>query len=331
MAFSLYERKGEKMAENEVNNTTDCGEDINTDNNCIQVVQIQGGYAPIDYRTLSHRPTLDMILDPIKSKGSIADAGAVGEQLFQIINTNISHEALINALYKVLYENQILDDLDDTTVLLGEKKQTDIGNRLKKLEENKLDKSIIDNYETKVAHQENINNIKVLIKNNETNINSAMSNIYELQEKIGISGVGIELITDWNVFSDEILNNADNKHSSGWYYAATFNGDIQNGPQSKDIANSIQYGDVKKLLIADDNFNGIFIFQTLYVIPLNDNSNTISRQEYYIFRRVFYQDSTCSQWSKWEDITPITGYISTNEFSVIIADADSKDQPIISP
>lgn len=319
------------MAENEVNNTTDCGEDINTDNNCIQVVQIQGGYAPIDYRTLSHRPTLDMILDPIKSKGSIADAGAVGEQLFQIINTNISHEALINALYKVLYENQILDDLDDTTVLLGEKKQTDIGNRLKKLEENKLDKSIIDNYETKVAHQENINNIKVLIKNNETNINSAMSNIYELQEKIGISGVGIELITDWNVFSDEILNNADNKHSSGWYYAATFNGDIQNGPQSKDIANSIQYGDVKKLLIADDNFNGIFIFQTLYVIPLNDNSNTISRQEYYIFRRVFYQDSTCSQWSKWEDITPITGYISTNEFSVIIADADSKDQPIISP
>lgn len=319
------------MAENEVNNTTDCGEDINTDNNCIQVVQIQGGYAPIDYRTLSHRPTLDMILDPIKSKGSIADAGAVGEQLNQIINTNISHEALINALYKVLYENQILDDLDDTTVLLGEKKQTDIGNRLKKLEENKLDKSIIDNYETKVAHQENINNIKVLIKNNETNINSAMSNIYELQEKIGISGVGIELITDWNVFSDEILNNADNKHSSGWYYAATFNGDIQNGPQSKDIANSIQYGDVKKLLIADDNFNGIFIFQTLYVIPLNDNSNTISRQEYYIFRRVFYQDSTCSQWSKWEDITPITGYISTNEFSVIIADADSKNQPIISP
>lgn len=319
------------MAENEVNNTTDCGEDINTDNNCIQVVQIQGGYAPIDYRTLSHRPTLDMILDPIKSKGSIADAGAVGEQLNQIINTNISHEALINALYKVLYENQILDDLDDTTVLLGEKKQTDIGNRLKKLEENKLDKSIIDNYETKVAHQENINNIKVLIKNNETNINSAMSNIYELQEKIGISGVGIELITDWNVFSDEILNNADNKHSSGWYYAATFNGDIQNGPQSKDIANSIQYGDVKKLLIADDNFNGVFIFQTLYVIPLNDNSNTISRQEYYIFRRVFYQDSTCSQWSKWEDITPITGYISTNEFSVIIADADSKDQPIISP
>lgn len=319
------------MAKNELNNTTDCGEDINTDNNCIQVVQIQGGYAPIDYRTLSHRPTLDMILDPIKSRGSIADAGAVGEQLNQIINTNISHEALINALYKVLYENQILDDLDDTTVLLGEKKQTDIGNRLKKLEENKLDKSIIDNYETKVAHQENINNIKVLIKNNETNINSAMSNIYELQEKIGISGVGIELITDWNVFSDEILNNADNKHSSGWYYAATFNGDIQNGPQSKDIANSIQYGDVKKLLIADDNFNGIFIFQTLYVIPLNDNSNTISRQEYYIFRRVFYQDSTCSQWSKWEDITPITGYISTNEFSVIIADADSKDQPIISP
>lgn len=319
------------MAENEVNNTTDCGEDINTDNNCIQVVQIQGGYAPIDYRTLSHRPTLDMILDPIKSRGSIADAGAVGEQLNQIINTNISHEALINALYKVLYENQILDDLDDTTVLLGEKKQTDIGNRLKKLEENKLDKSIIDNYETKVAHQENINNIKALIKNNETNINSAMSNIYELQEKIGISGVGIELITDWNVFSDEILNNADNKHSSGWYYAATFNGDIQNGPQSKDIANSIQYGDVKKLLIADDNFNGIFIFQTLYVIPLNDNSNTISRQEYYIFRRVFYQDSTCSQWSKWEDITPITGYISTNEFSVIIADADSKNQPIISP
>lgn len=319
------------MAKNELNNTTDCGEDINTDNNCIQVVQIQGGYAPIDYRTLSHRPTLDMILDPIKSRGSIADAGAVGEQLNQIINTNISHEALINALYKVLYENQILDDLDDTTVLLGEKKQTDIGNRLKKLEENKLDKSIIDNYETKVAHQENINNIKVLIKNNETNINSAMSNIYELQEKIGISGVGIELITDWNVFSDEILNNADNKHSSGWYYAATFNGDIQNGPQSKDIANSIQYGDVKKLLIADDNFNGIFIFQTLYVIPLNDNSNTISRQEYYIFRRVFYQDSTCSQWSKWEDITPITGYISTNEFSVIIADADSKNQPIISP
>lgn len=285
----------------ELKNLLDCDENIDADNSCVQVIQIKGGYAPIDYRKLSHKPSLDGILDPEESKGAIADAGAVGARLKALDNSSENYNKWLHDIYTTLYNNQLSDDLDDDTAELGSNKQSNIGNRVKTLEENKLDKSVIDLYEKKTDHQKDITDIRNLIPDNLIQIiqnngltitTNVVNDIRNIQDRLALTSDGIQLITDWNT----VITN-------GMYYSLYDN--TLNGPKTETNSNgditSLYLGEVS--VVENNGFN--YIYQTVYRYYYAAAANYSQRVS--IWRRKGEQNINTSsiKWGTWFDMSPI--------------------------
>lgn len=288
------------MAE-ELKNLLDCDENIDADNSCVQAIQIKGGYAPIDYRKLSHKPSLDGILDPEESKGAIADAGAVGARLKALDDSSENYNKWLHDIYTTLYNNQLSDDLDDNTAELGSNKQSNIGNRVKTLEENKLDKSVIDLYEKKTDHQKDINDVKVLIPDNLIQIISnngltvstnVMDDLRSIQDRLALTSDGVQLITDWNTAI-----------KPGAYYSeydSTTNGPITNDNIYGDIT-SLYFGNVS--LVQHNYFN--YVYQTVYRYFYKNSKNNAPTVAIWRRSGEINNETSDIKWNSWNDMSPI--------------------------
>ena len=285
------------MAE-ELKNLLDCDENIDADNSCVQAIQIKGGYAPIDYRKLSHKPSLDGILDPEESKGAIADAGAVGARLKVLDDSSENYNKWLHDIYTTLYNNQLSDDLDDDTTELGSNKQSNIGNRVKTLEENKLDKSAIDLYEKKTDHQKDITDIRNLIPNNLIQIiqnngltitTNVVNDIRNIQDRLALTSDGIQLITDWNTAI-----------KAGSYYSDY--GSTLNGPMFENISgdkNAPFWGNVS--ILKNNKFN--YIYQTVYRYYYHETNRAYEVSVWKRFGEVETNNETIT-WHTWFDMSP---------------------------
>lgn len=272
---------------------------------CIQQVETSDGrLVQIDYRFLKHKPEIDRALSGDSENGSwgmIADAGAVGERLDKLDTESENYNKWLHDIYIALYNNQLSDDLDDSTAELGDNKQSNIGKRVKYLEENKLDKSVIGLYEKKEDHKKDIDTVKSLIPDNLIQIISnngltistnIMNDIRSIQDRLALTSDGVQLITDWNTAI-----------KPGAYYSeydSTTNGPITNDNIYGDIT-SLYFGNVS--LVQHNYFN--YVYQTVYRYFYKNSKNNAPTVA--IWRRSGEINNRTSdiKWNSWNDMSPV--------------------------
>ena len=293
---------------------------------CIQLIQTSSGYAQIDYRYLAHKPNIDTNLNPDLENGSwgnIADAGAVGERLDEI-NKVLDHNSLTFDS-----EKGITERVNDLEAIRS-------GTRLDVLDQQ--DKVNQGNIQT---NSDNISKINSKIGDWKTsgtisgNIESLLSSTTTLNNAVttiqGFLGTGDMIeITDWNIFSDQEENlslSEDKKYHSGWYYSIfdTKTSEMPTLPtpiaslEHTDSGIFIIIGNVRKVSFRHpySGHKDIAIDQTIYVFRCYDGVWDSTYR--HVYSRQYYSDAGHNQRSAWEDITPNTSAIETNEFKTLIS------------